>query len=644
MPNRVLTAGPAVVRAALGILAEGPIEPSILVRRLEAAAIELGPRPDERLVELLDTGRTLELADGRLVDVAALAEGREFSHDLSTPEIDAGEVAVDPDLVVVHDVVPAGVALPDDGGWVFGFDDEGRVLLKGPPGWLASASEGDRLTARIERARVSFDVSSDPIAVGDEAVEALRGTYDRLGRGDDEIVPVDLTELWWEAAATSPAAFDGPQAPLGRMLSAAALELRDSNVAPAGYPWHEWELAQEVEQIVRRWRLDEAGREAFLMATAIFERFATGTLDDLGHEDGEEGEEVDLHQVFNAAAAMLSYERVAPAFVGEVLGGAADEDALAASFCDAVLAEVSGPTRAGPLWVKSISAERAGRTLDAETLVHQALAADRDFVPALTDAAWYAADRGDARQAASLLARAGDDADGDDLEMFQRFARTPPAVVGRNDPCPCGSGRKYKFCHQGRGTLPLAERYQFLYFKGLCYLRRPSRMPAMLEIAFALAGDDAGPAGVGQALGSAFTVDLALFEGGIWGEFLRDRAVLLPGDEVLLAQQWQLIERSLHQVEALQPGRGVTTRDVRTGAVVDVAEHEGSRRLHVGDVICARIVPDGEGMRLLGGVELIPAGYRDELRAVLDTHPGAVELASWFARAKEPQQSIHDSR
>lgn len=26
------------------------------------------------------------------------------------------------------------------------------------------------------------------------------------------------------------------------------------------------------------------------------------------------------------------------------------------------------------------------------------------------------------------------------------------AKIGRNDPCPCGSGRKYKECHQKEGT------------------------------------------------------------------------------------------------------------------------------------------------------------------------------------------------
>ena len=27
------------------------------------------------------------------------------------------------------------------------------------------------------------------------------------------------------------------------------------------------------------------------------------------------------------------------------------------------------------------------------------------------------------------------------------FARNPYAGVGRNDPCPCGSGKKFKKCH-----------------------------------------------------------------------------------------------------------------------------------------------------------------------------------------------------
>jgi preprotein translocase subunit SecA len=41
----------------------------------------------------------------------------------------------------------------------------------------------------------------------------------------------------------------------------------------------------------------------------------------------------------------------------------------------------------------------------------------------------------------------GDDEDGEDfLEVTQPIVRAEPKV-GRNDPCPCGSGKKYKKCH-----------------------------------------------------------------------------------------------------------------------------------------------------------------------------------------------------
>ena len=41
--------------------------------------------------------------------------------------------------------------------------------------------------------------------------------------------------------------------------------------------------------------------------------------------------------------------------------------------------------------------------------------------------------------------------DGDDGDVARRGRRrrscAPAQKVGRNDPCPCGSGKKYKQCH-----------------------------------------------------------------------------------------------------------------------------------------------------------------------------------------------------
>ena len=35
-------------------------------------------------------------------------------------------------------------------------------------------------------------------------------------------------------------------------------------------------------------------------------------------------------------------------------------------------------------------------------------------------------------------------------EQAKVAAAVAGAAVGRNDPCPCGSGKKYKKCHGGR--------------------------------------------------------------------------------------------------------------------------------------------------------------------------------------------------
>lgn len=41
------------------------------------------------------------------------------------------------------------------------------------------------------------------------------------------------------------------------------------------------------------------------------------------------------------------------------------------------------------------------------------------------------------------------DHDHEHFHEVQAPARNPLRDVGRNDPCPCGSGRKFKRCHGG---------------------------------------------------------------------------------------------------------------------------------------------------------------------------------------------------
>jgi hypothetical protein len=111
---------------------------------------------------------------------------------------------------------------------------------------------------------------------------------------------------------------------------------------------------------------------------------------------------------------------------------------------------------------------------------------------------------------------------------------------------------------------------------------------------------------------------------------------LLPDDERLLAEQWLLVERSVFEVEQVQPGRGVAVRDVRTGDTHQVQEATASRQLQPGQLICARVVPVGDAMQFFGGVEPVVLHERDRLIDLLDDEPDPVTLVAYLSRRFAP--------
>ena len=58
-----------------------------------------------------------------------------------------------------------------------------------------------------------------------------------------------------------------------------------------------------------------------------------------------------------------------------------------------------------------------------------------------------------------------------------------------------------------------------------------------------------------SAVSDPLVVDAVLFEGGVFAEFLNTRGMLLPDDEPLLAEQWLLVERSVHEVDHVERRR-----------------------------------------------------------------------------------------
>ncbi len=325
---------------------------------------------------------------------------------------------------------------------------------------------------------------------------------------------------------------------------------------------------------------------------------------------------------------------VAEAFLGETLTD--DPTALdaLASFATQLLAAADTRSdrarRAAPLWLQARVLDRRGDVLAVEPLLTDALAADPTFSPALELAARYASDRGDAREAVRLLRAAGVPDDDEYLVELTRMIPKPRHDIGRNDPCWCGSGRKYKQCHLNRTTLDLDERAYWLYRKAAEHIGDGPQRARMLELATALRGEDELTAEAAwMALTDPIVADLVLIHDGAWDEFLAHRGPLLPDDERQLAQQWATAPQSVFAVTAAPSAdHPLELRDERSGASYAIGGFEDSgESFPVGQQLLGRVVSTSldAGARadtLIGGLLFLDDTLADDLREVLDGGAG----------------------
>lgn len=115
----------------------------------------------------------------------------------------------------------------------------------------------------------------------------------------------------------------------------------------------------------------------------------------------------------------------------------------------------------------------------------------------------------------------------DELRPFTR-ARAGRGT-GRDEPCWCGSGRKFKHCHLGEPELvPLPDRVGWLCRKAIQYLERRGRdgWATTYDIAIVLADHD--PERLAEVFDDPVVLDLALTEGGWFEESLADRGPCSP--------------------------------------------------------------------------------------------------------------------
>jgi hypothetical protein len=625
--DEVIAAMTSVVRARQPVDSD-----ELLAATAEMLGVPGAQEPHRTLIEhVFDQAvedEDLEFVPGELVvEPSSFCARAVLTHRLTSNERDGGYLETAVDLVCFEQAEilngPGGAQL--EYRW---FDEVGPVW-QGPPGWLQGFPVGTVFAVRSSQDgnSISVEALTTGPALEDAAVTALRAAYDEWVEGLD--LPISLELLVLILITKDRHFFDQPIAPMRDLLAAAGLEHRDDEVAHAPEIWRRADELQQYRRIMSRFE-DAEEAEA---AVSVVELFNEGDWDN-------------AERMREALSLLRDDTATAEIVASELLGPELDESteiaaqaALAARFADRLLSFArKPPDLAVARWLMALADERSGDVIGAEAQLRTAVGTFPEWGPAVDRLAWYLSDRGDADEAARLWRGIGVDEDDPRLADMDAAWGAQAARPGRNDPCWCGSGRKYKMCHPGTPPLPpLPERVRWLASKAVSYLKRQSAQaaPYILSIAAARADGDTSAEGMGRALSDPLTLDLVLNEGGWFEKFLEDRGPLLPSDEALLAVSWALVDRTIFEILSVRPGAGVTVKDLRTAEELEVRERTFSRQASPGVLVCARAVPDGQGHQFLGGLFNVRTGTEAALLDLLDeADPEAI--AAWAGALDRP--------
>jgi hypothetical protein len=238
-----------------------------------------------------------------------------------------------------------------------------------------------------------------------------------------------------------------------------------------------------------------------------------------------------------------------------------------------------------------------------------------------------------------------------------RASSAPPAAlysgVGRNEPCPCGSGKKFKRCHldakapvaptapttPASRRLALHDRDERITAAILDYGRqRFDRETLVRRI------DEALPFvkdGRHQSLLTYWVAYVLRFDGEPLGaRYLRSQGAALPAEDRRWIERQLATPLSIWEVLRVEPGYGFDAVDLVTGARCFIDEVQASKQVVVRDALLGRAVAGD--VVLLCGVHGAPLDPWSADRVVSQlresTGPGDLAprlLALWDAEVEE---------
>lgn len=627
---------------------------------------------DEVLDVMLD-GPLAFVADDGIVSVPDLLDGTTFTHRLSDTECELGMLMLPGDLsplsrftglVLATANPPVALELisvadlsaamygPED--WLDGFAP-GEVIaltvtLENPTDSVVDGAGGADSSFRAvleSTAHITMHKIDLEPTLSDDLVDAAHDAYHRLA-ASDEGYSVSIEDVAWQMLVSDSGAFRSARPPLADVCAAAGLDRRVNRVAHDDSVWRNDRHTQMLYQVNVE-TPDEHLRRVLRRAVPAIDNPETPD-----HALRNALESCGTDELLDILADVILPPRMLP------LDGYAADDPSAPRYAFELVDRALGTARRSKErltaeYLAAVLRERCGEPVAAEEHLRRAHAAVPRIGAVVERLGWYCSDRGDARGANRWWRELS--GGHESLATIEPFLSRGEqgARLRRNDPCWCGSGRKFKQCHQSSDTLPaLPERVGWLSRKMTLFIEHLSGsardLPLNLAVAYAAGTADPADAEffdddelhelVGAALADPLVFDVALAEGGLMEEFLDARGPLLPDDEQLLVASWLSVRRSVYEIVSVDPGAEVEVRDLATGDVVTVSERTASRQMTVGDRFCLRVVPDGAGHQIVGGVFPVATGQESMVLDLCDTGD-PFELCAWAGRLMRPPTIAH---
>ncbi len=627
-----------------------------------------------------------------------LVEGITFTHRITATEADSGVVGAFPDFIVPLVIrldsprpderpdYPGLLIGPDGVTWAYRESPENTAAfdhvnttgvsnrtLVGPTGWLGDNVDGFvALTGTSTGWSVSVVKPSTPPAFDSTLATALRASFATVTGDQTGLVLAVVMDAIGSVIETGGNERTDWIEPLSEVVSESGRRVHRQLVGGPDVDWDAYDRRRGQDMFANIWSVSPAVAEAMLLCMDAVNavRREVPTTDDeklailhrLTQPGVVEGLAANVVHTFRRRTVDTPWPGLESDTRDEPDDAHGFTDALAALLADA--AEVTkGTARARIDWLASrVALDHDG----ALALLRSATGHDPRFLPALDDLVWFAAINafdGSGRARLDLALQEWISAGGVSKALIQnredatprqmlRFAcstvtrgtvRNIGPSVGRNDPCPCGSGRKYKQCHNGkpigavdgssvpsaavRSMIPWVQALQLLWFE-----RTNQRyFEDIIEELDAVAEGDM------RNLISTFVADADVSTHMRTEDFLNttvgDGAVWPTGLAEVL-RSWADRPFGLYEVEDRVVGQKLWIRDLRSGERSVIEAPETSRHYGVGAMFLSRLVYNGEAMQMSFGC--VPMALRDRERtlAMLDEfngRPDALSLALFLA-------------